>query len=334
MIAIWTSTMTNVAITRSIPEPGPGMLRVAGHGVRGGDEDRALTRDELHRLIVGCDGVLTQLHDAVDAAFFDAAGPQIRVVSQFAVGFNNIDVAEATRRGVAVCNTPGVLDEATADIAWTLLLGVTRRVIEGDRITRAGDFRGWGPNMLLGGDVVGRTLAIIGAGRIGHAVARRAMGWNMRIIYVARSDKPDWERDFGAMRMELDDALAAADFVSLHVPLTPGTHHMINADRLARMKPTAYLVNTARGPVVDEKALVEALRAGRIAGAGLDVYEEEPKIAAGLSELANVLLLPHLGSATRATRAAMSRLSASNLLAVLDGREPDACVNRDALGGG
>lgn len=321
--------MTTIALTRPIPGPGPDMLADSGHTIRANRDDRALAPVELHDLVTGCAGVLSQLHDPIDAAFYDAAGDALRVVSQFAVGYNNIDVAEATRRGIVVCNTPGVLTEATADIAWTLLLGVTRRVYEGDRMMRAGNFRGWGPNMLLGGDLVGKTLAIIGAGRIGIATARRARGWDMNIVYTARSPKPEFERELGATRMELDAALAAADFVSVHVPLTDATRHLIDARRLGLMKPTAYLINTARGPVVDEAALVDALRAQSIAGAGLDVYEEEPKMAPGLSELDNALLLPHLGSATHATRSAMSRLAAANLLAVLDGRRPETAVNAD-----
>lgn len=324
--------MNSIALTRPIPGPGPDMLAESAHTIRANEDDRALSKDELHQLVAGCAGVLTQLHDPIDAALFDAAGDALKVVSQFAVGYNNIDVDEATRRGILVCNTPGVLTEATADIAWTLLLGVTRRVFEGDRLMRTGNFRGWGPNMLLGGDLVGKTLAIIGAGRIGIATARRARGWDMNIVYTARSPKPEFEAELGATWMPLDDALAAADFVSVHVPLTGQTHHLLDARRLGLMKPSAYLINTARGPVIDESALVEALKAGQIAGAGLDVYEEEPKMAAGLSELKNALLLPHLGSATHATRAAMSRLAASNLLAGLDGRRPETAVNADALG--
>lgn len=324
--------MSDLALTRPIPGPGPDMLAESPHTIRANGDDRALSRDELHELVAGCAGVLSQLHDPIDAALFDAAGDALKVVSQFAVGYNNIDVDEATRRGILVCNTPGVLTEATADIAWTLLLGVCRRVYEGDRMMRAGAFDGWGPNMLLGGDLVGKTLAIIGAGRIGIATARRARGWDMNIVYTARSPKPEFEAELGAKRMDLDDALAAADFVSVHVPLTDETRHLIDTRRLGLMKPTAYLVNTARGPVIDEAALIDALKTGQIAGAGLDVYEEEPKMAPGLSELENALLLPHLGSATHATRAAMSRLAASNLLAGLDGHKPETAVNAAALG--
>ncbi|MEX0741243.1 MAG: D-glycerate dehydrogenase, partial [Phycisphaeraceae bacterium] len=296
---------------------------------RANDEDAPLARAELLEHIAGVEGVLTQLHDKVDAELMEAAGAQLRVIANYAVGFNNIDVDEATRRGIVVCNTPGVLSDATADIAWTLILGTARRAIEGDQMMRAGEFHGWGPNMLLGGDLVGKTLVIVGAGRIGFEVARRSLGWRMRILYVARSAHEDFETELGAERVSLDEALAQADYVSLHVPITDETHHLINADRLAMMKPTAYLINTARGPVVDEAALVTALQNHQIAGAGLDVYEAEPKMTPGLAECPNTLLLPHLGSATHETRDAMSALTARNLLAVLQGAQPPHAVNPD-----
>lgn len=322
--------MAQVVITRQIPGPAPEMLRQAGHTLRANLEDRALARDELLAMVGGADALLAQLHDKVDAELMEAAGDKLRVIANFAVGFNNIDVEEATRRGIVVCNTPGVLSDATADIAWTLMLGTARRAAEGDRMMRAGAFEGWGPNLMLGGDLVGRTLAIVGAGRIGYEVARRSVGWRMRLVYVARSRHADFEAELGAERVELERALREADFISLHVPLTPDTHHLIDAERLSMMKPTAYLINTARGPVIDERALVEALRERRIAGAGLDVYEYEPAMVDGLAECENTLLLPHLGSATHGTRAAMSELTARNLLAVLAGQGPPCAVNAPA----
>jgi glyoxylate reductase len=236
-----------------------------------------------------------------------------------------------------VTNTPGVLTEATADVTWTLILGVARRVAEGDREMRAGRFPGWGPLYMLGGDVTGRTLGVIGPGRIAAAVARRARGFEMPLLYHGRRPSPELDA-LGARGVPLETLLAESDFVSLHVPLSAETRHLIDAKALARMKPTAYLINTARGPVVDEAALVEALKAGRIAGAGLDVYENEPAMAHGLADCTNTLLLPHLGSATHATRAAMSRIAAENLIAVLEGRRPPNLVNpavwSDAKAGG
>jgi glyoxylate reductase len=309
------------------------MIRAAGHEVEVPGVDEPLDRREMLRLIRGCDGVVTQLAERVDGEVFDAAGPGLRVVSNYAVGFNNIDVAEATRRGITVCNTPGVLTEATADITWALILAVARRVAEGDAMVRRGQWTGWAPSQLLGGDLMGRTLVIVGAGRIGYAVARRgARGWDMPVVYVSREKKPDWERTLGARRMELEEALAVGDVVSLHTPLTEATRYLLDGRRLGMMKRSAYLVNTARGPVVDEAALVVALREGKIAGAGLDVYEREPELAAGLAGCDNAVLLPHLGSATHGTRAAMSDLAARNLLAVLRGDQPPHAVNPDVGG--
>lgn len=319
--------MAKICMTRRVPGDCERILRDSPHDLWVNVEDRPLSREELLDAVAGSAGVMTQLTDKVDAAFFDAAGGQLRVVANYAVGYNNIDLEEATRRGIVVTNTPDVLSDATADIGWTLLLGVARRVIEGDRLTRSGDWQGWAPHLLLGADLVGRTLAVVGAGRIGYAMAKRARGWDMRILYVSREAKPVWERELEAERMELDAALAEADFVSLHVPLTERTHHLIGEQRLATMKPTAYLINTSRGAVVDERALVEALRRGTIAGAGLDVYEHEPALVPGLADCPNAVLLPHLGSATVETRATMGRLAADNLLAALDGRRPPHPVN-------
>ena len=246
-----------------------------------------------------------------------------------AVGFNNIDVVEATRRGILVTNTPGVLTEATADLTWALILAVARRVADGDRAMRAGEFPGWGPNYMLGGDVTGKTLGLVGPGRIARAVAERSVGFRMPMLYSGRRDSPELD-DLGARRVELAELLGDSDFVSLHVPLGVETTHLIDATALALMKPTAYLINTSRGPVVDESALVAALKAGRIAGAGLDVYEREPMMVEGLADCENAVLLPHLGSATLRTRANMSRIAAENVISVLEGRKPPNLVNPDA----
>lgn len=288
-------------------------------------EDRPLEREELLRGVKGKDAVLCLLTDRIDAEVLEAARG-CRIFANMAVGYNNIDVAEATRRGILVSNTPGILTECTADLTWTLILGVARRVAEADREMRAGRFPGWGPLYMLGGDVTGATLGLVGPGRIARAVARRATGFGMRILYHGRRRSEELEA-LGAESRSLEALLAESDFVSLHVPLSEQTRHLIDARALERMKPTAYLINTARGPVVDEQALVEALRTRRIAGAGLDVYEEEPRMAPGLAECPSTLLLPHLGSATIATRAAMSRIAAENLIAALQGRRPPNLVN-------
>jgi len=318
--------MAKVLVTHRLPGRGVARVREAGHALVVHDGP-PMSRAELLDGVPGCAGLITLLSDRLDAEVFDAAGPSLKVVSNYAAGINNIDVEEATRRGIAVCHTPDVLTDATADLAWALLTAVSRRVVAGDRLVRSGEWTGWKPDELLGLDLAHRTLAIVGAGRIGYATAKRSMGWSMRVVYVARSRHADFERDFGAEPMGLDQALGEADFVSLHVPLTDQTRGMIDARRLSRMKPTACLINTARGPVVDEAALVAALRSGTIAGAGLDVYEREPALAAGLAACDNAVLLPHLGSATTGTRAAMSDLAAENLLAALAGQRPRRLVN-------
>ena len=318
-----------VLITQPIPEPGPALVREAVGEVIANTDDRVLSHEELRERVVGCEAVLCLLTDRIDVAVLDAA-KGCRVFSNMAVGYNNIDVAAATERGILITNTPGVLTEATADLTWALILGVARRVAEGDGEMRAGRFPGWGPMYLLGGDVSGSTLGLIGPGRIATAVAERARGFKMPLVYCGRRTNPELEA-LGADKLTLEELLARSDFVSLHVPLSAETRHMIDARAFRLMKPTAYLINTSRGPVVDEGALVEALREGRIAGAGLDVYEDEPKMARGLAECPNSVLLPHLGSATRDTRAAMSRIAAENLVAVFQGRRPSHMVNPEVF---
>jgi len=315
-------------ITRPIPGEGPGLIARVADEIVAMKEDLPLSDDTLRERVRGFDAVLCMLHDRVDAPVLEAARG-CRVFANMAVGYNNIDVDAATRLGILVTNTPGVLTEATADLTWTLILAVTRRAIEGDQAMRAGEFPGWGPNYMLGGDVTGRTLGLVGPGRIATAVGERAVGFRMPLLYCGRRDSPGLDA-LGARRVEFDELLAESDFVSLHVPLAPETTHLIDAAALARMKPTAYLINTSRGPVVDEPALVEALKAGRIAGAGLDVYEGEPAMADGLAACPNAVLLPHLGSATRETRDRMSRMAAENLIAVLEGRRPPNLVNPEA----
>ncbi len=254
------------------------------------------------------------------------------MIANMGVGYNHIDIAAATRRGIPVSNTPGVLTDATADLAFTLILAVARRVVEGDRRVREGKFKLWAPFLFLGREVSGKTLGIVGFGRIGRAVARRAAGFGMRVLYHNRSRlTPAEERESPAEYADLNTLLAQADFVSLHVPLSGETRHLIGAEELSRMKPTAYLINTARGPVVDEVALLATLQRGMIAGAGLDVYENEPALTPGLADLPNVVLLPHVGSATLETRTAMAAMAARNLIAGLDGQRPPNLVNPEVL---
>jgi len=292
----------------------------------------AMPREELLREIRGMAGAVTLLTDRVDDEFLDAAGPQLLIVANYAVGFDNIEVPACTARGVMATNTPDVLTETTADTAWALMMAAARRVPEGDRFLRTREPWIWGPMMMLGQDVHHKTLGIVGFGRIGHALAHRARGFGMRIIYhdVYRPS-PQVEHELGAEYREMDDLLIEADFVSLHVNLTEETRHLINAERLRSMKPTAVVVNTSRGPVIDEAALADALDAGEIFGAGLDVFEREPEIHPKLLDLENVVIIPHLGSATVDTRIAMGLLAADNLIAALDGERPPTLLNPTVL---
>lgn len=311
-----------ILITRQLPGDAVAMT-AARLAVRGADveivvnpHDRRLEPDELRSMVAGVRGVLTTPRDRVDATVLDAAGPSLRVVSNYATGTDNIDLDACIARGVRVGNTPDSVVEPTADIAWLLILGAARRAFEGERLVRSGQWRGVAPGELLGMRLLGKTLLVVGAGKIGLATARRALGWDMRVLYVARSDHPEFEAPpIGARRVELDTGLAEADVVTIHTPLTPQTRHLIDARRLALMKPTAILVNTARGAVIDETALVEALRLGRPRAAGLDVFEHEPQVAAGLVELPNVFVLPHLGSATEEDRVWMTEQAVENLVA-------------------
>lgn len=292
------------------------------------DGEGAMPRDRLLAEVAGKAGAITLLTDRVDEEFLDAAGPQLKVVANYAVGFDNIDVDACTRRGVLACNTPGVLTETTADTAFALMMAAARRVAEGDRFLRSGTPWTWGPLMMLGQDVHHATLGIVGFGRIGQALARRARGFAMRVVYYDMYRPPaQVEQELAAEYRDLEDLLRESDFVSLHASLTPQTRHLINAARLALMKPTAVLVNTSRGPVVDEEALARALQQGQIFAAGLDVFEREPDVHPALLACENAVLLPHLGSATVATRLAMANLAADNLLAALEGRRPSALLN-------
>ncbi|MBN2339168.1 MAG: D-glycerate dehydrogenase [Acidobacteria bacterium] len=312
----------DVFVTQPIPQPGLDLLARAHPGFRINTEERVLEHSELLERVRGAAGILALLTDRVDAEVLDAAGPQLRIVANMAAGFDNIDLREASARGVMVTNTPGVLTDATADLAWALLFAVARRVPEAERFLRAGRFRCWGPLLFLGADVTGRTLGVVGAGRIGSAVARRARGFDMKVLYCNRSPRPGLETGLGVRKVPLEELLGEADFVSLHLPLTPETRHLIDARALALMKPTAFLVNTGRGPLVDEAALVEALAAGRLAGAALDVFEREPEVHPGLLARDDVVLTPHIGSATTSARARMAVMAAGNLVAGLRGERP------------
>jgi glyoxylate reductase len=322
-----------IVVTRRIPEPAVELLREAGD-VWVSPDDRPLETAELHDAVKGADIAVTLLHDKVDDAFLDAAGDQLRAVCNVAVGFDNIDVPAATKRGVLVTNTPGVLTEATADLAMTLILAITRRIGEGERLLRRREKWSWHMFMLLGMGLQEKTLGVLGMGAIGQSVARRAKAFGMEIVYSdARPASEEVERELGARRVELDELLRISDVVTVHAPLMDETRHLIDAGALEQMKETAYLVNSARGPIVDEAALVEALKAGTIAGAGLDVFENEPDVHPGLLDLDNVVILPHLGSATIETRTAMGVLAAKNAIAVLNGERPPTPVNPDVLEG-
>jgi glyoxylate reductase len=320
-----------VFVTREIPEPGLELIKMAcSTEVWPGYAPPS--RPELMARLEEVSGIVSLLSDKIDASFL-AEVPHLKVVAQYAVGYDNIDLGEATRRGVYVTNTPDVLTDASADFAWALLMAVARRTVAADRYVRDGHWQvAWHPAMLLGADVHGATIGIVGAGRIGQAVARRARGFDMKVLYTGTSQKPEFEVQTGARRVELETLLREADFVSLHVPLTERTRYLIDADKLRCMKKTAFLINNARGPVVDEMALYEALRDGIIAGAGLDVFASEPVSGTNpLLTLENVVLAPHISSATHATRARMARMVAENLLAVLAGRLPPNLVNPEVV---
>ncbi len=319
-----------VLISRLLPEPAVALARSRAE-VDAYDVDGAMPRPDLLERLQGKQGLICVISEAVDQALLDAS-PELRVVSNVAVGYNNVDVAACTKRGVVVTNTPDVLTDTTADFAWTLLMATARRVVEADRYVRDGRFEQWEYMVLLGGDIHGKTLGVVGFGRIGRAMARRARGFGMRVLYQdAVAADAATEHELNATRVDLATLLRESDFVTLHTPLIPETRHLINADSLKTMKKTAYLINAARGPVVDEGALVSALKEGRIAGAGLDVFEGEPRVHPGLVELSNVVLAPHIASGSLETRLKMATLAVENCLAVLEGKTPPTPVNPEVL---
>jgi glyoxylate reductase len=311
--------MWKVFITREIPAAGIDLLKKAGLQVEVYPQDQSVPESVLLEKIRDCDALLSMVTDPISAALIEQAS-QLKIIANYAVGYNNIDLESARQHGIVVTNTPDVLTEATADLAFALILACARRVVEGDQLVRRGNFTGWSPLMMLGADVSGQTIGIIGAGRIGTAVARRAYGFGMNIVYADSTSNKLIENEYRAQRKELDDLIGTADFISLHVPLIDSTRHLIDQRRLQLMKSSAILINTSRGAVIDEEALVQALANKTIAGAGLDVYEHEPLLAQGLADFKNVVLLPHLGSATYRTREAMARLAAQNIIELSRGK--------------
>lgn len=315
--------MPKIFITRQIPESGIKILREKGFEVEVSDVDGVMPREQLLAKVKGVDGILSLLTDKMDAELMDAAGPQLKVIANYAVGYDNINLKDAAAHSVVITNTPDVLTESVAEMAIALIFAISRRVVEADQFMRDGKYLGWGPMMFLGNDLVGKTLGLVGLGRIGGAVARRMHdGFEMKIMYYDAKRNEELEKKYNLQFVDLDTLLKESDFVSIHVPMMPETKHLINAEKLKMMKKTAYLVNTSRGPIVDEAALVEALKAGEIKGAALDVYEQEPKMAEGLAQLPNTVLVPHIASATEETRSAMSELAAKNIVEVLEGRAP------------
>src|SRR4030042_2627249 len=318
-------------ITRELPERG--LKKIKEHfDIEVWPEYAPPPRKVIVDKVATVDALVSLLSDKIDPEVFNAA-PKLKIVSQLAVGFDNIDIAEATRRGIYVTNTPEVLTDTTADFAWALLMTIARRVVEADKYVRTGKWKvSWHPAMLSGRDIYGATIGIIGAGRIGYAVAKRAKGFDMRILFYDVIPRPEMEKDFGAKKVDLDTLLKESDFVSVHVPLMKETHHLVNAQKLSLMKKTAYLINNSRGPVVDEKALYEALRKEQIAGAGLDVFEQEPTpVDNPLLKLDNVVVAPHISSASLETRAKMSEMVADNLVSFFEGKKPPNLVNSDVM---
>lgn len=320
----------NILVTRRIPDEGIKLLEEKFE-LDLNEEDRVLTKEELMERLKDKEAMLCLLTDTIDKEVIEAC-PKLKVISNYAVGFNNIDVEAATEKGIPVTNTPEVLTETTADLAFTLLTAISRRLVEADKYARQGKFKGWAPMMFLGQDVHKKTLGIIGLGRIGKATAKRAnKGFDMKIIYTDIQRDEEFEKEYNATFLTKEELLKQSDFVSLHIPLTEETKHLIAEKELEMMKETAYLINTARGPVVKEEALVKALKEGKIAGAALDVFEEEPKIHEGLLNLDNVIILPHIGSASKETRVKMAEMSAINLINIFEGKKPLSIVNEEVL---
>ena len=312
-----------------IPTPGLDLLRKK-FTIAINSDNCVLTKEEIIKGIKGSDGLLCLLTDPIDREVIYAE-PKLKMIASYAVGYDNIDISAAIERGIPVSNTPGVLTETTAELAWALLFSVARRIAEGDRFTRAGKFKGWEPLLMLGQDVTNKTLGIIGAGRIGTAFALKSKGFQMKVIYSDEKKNEQLERELGAKKVPLSELLKKSDFVSIHVPLMKATHHLIGEKELKMMKKTTILLNTARGPIIDEAALIKALKEHWIFGAGLDVYEHEPKIPEDLKKLDNVILQPHIGSGTIETRTKMALIAAENLIEGLKGNIPPNCINKEVF---
>jgi glyoxylate reductase len=322
--------MPKIFVTRAIPQAGINKLKEKDYEVVISPYDRILSKEELISALKngGYGAVLCLLTDKIDGDVLDAAGPQVKIFANYAVGFDNIDLKAAKERGIMITNTPGVLTNAVAEHTFALMLAISRRIVEADKFTRAGKYSGWAPMLFLGNDLSGKIVGVVGLGRIGSLVVHHAVrGFGAKAIYNDISRNEEFEREYGAVYKEkLEDLLAEADYISIHVPLLESTRHLINADRLKIMKPTAYLINTSRGPIIDEKALTDALKNKTIRGAAIDVFENEPNLAPGLAELDNVILTPHIASATQETRSAMAELAADNIIAVFAGRQPPNLV--------
>lgn len=321
-----------IYITRKIPESGLNLLAdfFGNNSIRYFNEPNPIPREVLLKEIKGCDALLTMLTDKIDAEVMDTAGPQLKIIANYAVGYDNIDVKEATKRKICVTNTPGILTETTADLAWALILASARRLGEGERLVRASQWAGWNPTLLLGVDVYGKTLGIYGMGRIGQAVAKRAMGFNMRVIYCDINEV-SLPPEIKATRVDKETLLRESDFISIHCPLTPQTYHSFKYEDFKKMKRTACIINTARGAVIDEEALAKALKEGLIFSAGLDVFEKEPEIHPELLTCPNAILIPHLGSASIETRSKMAEVAAKNIIARLKGEVPPNLINPESL---
>ena len=316
-----------VVVTHDIPDAGIKHLRTKGYRLKISTKKGPLTKGELKKFVKGADAILSLLFDDIDSGVVRAAGPQLQVVANYAVGYNNIKVAELKKMGVRVGNTPGVLNNSVADMTWALILAITRHIVESDRFTRKGLYKGWDSKLFLGTELSSLTLGVVGLGRIGYEVAKRGCGFDMNILYydaLGRNKKA--ERQLGIKFTTLKSLIKKADILTLHVPLLPATHHLIDRQALASMKKSAYLINTSRGSVVDEKALVKALKTGKLQGAALDVFEHEPRLTPGLTRLDNVILTPHIASATWATRCEMSDMAARNIIAVFEKKKMPAEV--------
>jgi lactate dehydrogenase-like 2-hydroxyacid dehydrogenase len=318
-----------IFVTRKIPELGLEQLK-KDHEIEVFPYDRVPTKEEIKNGLKGKDGLLCLLSDPIDEDIINSE-PNLKMIANYAVGFDNIDIKAATKRKIPVSNTPGVLTDTTAEMAWAQLFSVSRRIVEGDKYTRAGKYKGWGPLLMLGQDISNKTLGVIGAGRIGTAFALKSKGFEMKVLYVDEHVNETLESKLGARKVELIELLKKSDFISIHVPLIKDTYHLISEGELKIMKNSAVLINTSRGPVIDEKALVKALREKWIFGAGLDVYEHEPEISEELKKLDNVIIEPHSASATYETRSKMATIAAENMISGLKGEVPPNCINPEVF---